>query len=172
MNRTENLQLRQTLASLVGLPLTCLCRVADLTMWDFGVQNLVTTKSGWKFFSDWAIHIQCAWRLLSSDAILVASEDITRSVAGEPVSDLQAGATLLDYRLQTLKLTGAALRVTSIESSHHTDLRIDFDRGLQLQILTLTSTRDSEVEFWRLIEMSGAKRHFVAKPSGIEVHVK
>ncbi len=71
-------QVERALASLVGLPLRERARAADMEMFSFGDTHLRVAQFGPRKgqtveVTDFALHIQCAWRIRGPSGIVVAS---------------------------------------------------------------------------------------------------
>src|SRR5437764_5129101 len=68
--------LEETLKVLVGLPWWAIGRVVDLVWLEFGQRRRVRTFRGtWKLVGDWALHLQCSWRIGGPQGLIVASDD-------------------------------------------------------------------------------------------------
>src|SRR5712691_2385776 len=64
MVRCSPRRMDQALEVLVGLPLRSMGRAADLEWFGFGHPREVPKRNGGtKIVEDWALHVQCAWRL-------------------------------------------------------------------------------------------------------------
>ena len=69
-------QIETVLRVVIGLPLTAAGRVADLEWFQFGRLREVPAHGGkTKSIGDYALHVQCAWRIRSATQIIVASQD-------------------------------------------------------------------------------------------------
>jgi hypothetical protein len=63
---------------LVGLPLWALGRAADLAWFEFGDRRTVKSlrNGAEKQVGDYALHVQCAWRITQRDDIVTGRGDI------------------------------------------------------------------------------------------------
>ena len=69
-------QIKQALRVLVGLPLWDAGRTADLLWFQFGPSHTVIDRRGrTKLVGAYAVHVQCAWRLIGPTQIVVACRD-------------------------------------------------------------------------------------------------
>ena len=76
--------IERTLAPLVGLPMWAGGRAADMTMFSFGDRWRVRNRHGEMVeVGEYALHVQCAWRLVGASRIIVASRDYFYP-AGDP----------------------------------------------------------------------------------------
>jgi hypothetical protein len=65
------------MSALAGLPLWALGRAADLAWFEFGERRTVRTHLGnEKQVGDYALHIQCPWRITRGDKIITGRGDI------------------------------------------------------------------------------------------------
>jgi hypothetical protein len=70
-------EIENELSVLVGLPLWIAGRVADLEWFHFGQPHTVVDRKGKpKEVGDYALHIQCGWRVVKDDCIIVGSRDL------------------------------------------------------------------------------------------------
>jgi hypothetical protein len=70
-------ELESSLQALIGLPLLSAGRAADLEWFLFGSSRTVTNFKGeTRVVGEYALHVQCAWRIRDSARIIVASNDL------------------------------------------------------------------------------------------------
>jgi len=68
--------IEQALSVLIGLPLIGSDRALDLDMFYFGKAHTISTRAGReKEIGEYALHVQCAWRITGPHGIIVASQD-------------------------------------------------------------------------------------------------
>src|ERR1700722_104032 len=78
-------QVMSKLSSVVGLPLCIVRDAADLKNFQFG--KIRPNPSGKGTVGDFALHVQCSWRLVTNDHILTGSADYYEpAVEGEEVN--------------------------------------------------------------------------------------
>jgi hypothetical protein len=68
-------QIVQTLSAIVGLPLTIARDSGNMKNFQFGKIRPHPSATG--TVGDFALHIQCPWRLMKNDRILTGSADYT-----------------------------------------------------------------------------------------------
>ena len=105
---------------LQGLPLWDWGRAANLIWFEFGARRTVTghTRNEQRVVGEWALHVQCAWRLTSPSGIEVAYQDIYYPASSEGNMDLdefdwdRQGKNRCDEKLATIWGTGNEGRIT------------------------------------------------------------
>src|SRR6185437_10699370 len=69
-------EIEETLQCLVGLPLWGAGRTLNLLSFQFGLRHLRTHRHGKSSeVGTYALHVQCAWHIATTDRLLVASRD-------------------------------------------------------------------------------------------------
>jgi hypothetical protein len=164
---------------LIGKPLWRCTRAADMACFQFGARHQCKSARGEDSeVGDYALHIQCSWRIIRGDEILVGREDLFQP--GDPAApnadsyfDWQK-SNLQDARLKKLfindtrqfTVVGTALRAAG-------ELDILFDDELRLEVFPNSSIQTDNVEHWRLfspsIDASQADKapHFVFSGIGL-----
>jgi hypothetical protein len=106
--------IQQALTPLVGLALRCAGRATNMLWVHFGEMHEVAAyRGGTKTVGDWAIHVQCAWRLCRRGRIEIAyrdycySPDGNASMTGIPPARV-ASTTLPKFSTQSSKQLGRA----------------------------------------------------------------
>ena len=154
------------LAQLVGLPLVMTWRAADMRIFHFGmVRPHKKTNVG-----EYALHIQCAWRLDSSRGIITGRSDLFHKPTGGYFSEEwdYSGDTLQDSLLRGVLDSEDAetdilldadkqLSVERVHASNFVDVEIFFTKGYRLIILPT----GSKGEAWRLFRPGIDERHSV-----------
>ena len=69
-------QIQKALDSLVGMALWSSGRAADLEWFQFGQRRTVTARNGTKEVGEYALHIQCGWRMRCGDQVVVGGRDL------------------------------------------------------------------------------------------------
>src|SRR5208282_3266343 len=84
-----NLQsIQQALAPLVGLPFRHIGRATNLLWLHFGeLHEVPRSRGGTKVVGDWAVHVQCPWRLIQHGQILVGYHDFYHTPDGDTPED-------------------------------------------------------------------------------------
>jgi hypothetical protein len=78
-------RIEAALAPLVGLPWWGSHHAADLQCFHFGAHRLTTTHKGEPtVVGDYALHLQCGWRITGRDGIIVARRDLYYPAGDDP----------------------------------------------------------------------------------------
>lgn len=177
-------KLRESLAVLVGLPVRNITRAADMLSLQFG--DLVEARAavrgpdgkltvGSSLVGEYALQIQCAFRLTCGNRIIAAKSDLyqlSRSAAAElgnvPVLpddfDYDAvGNNRLDEALSELSAQMDSFIVRSVGVSRFGDVRLRFGNGFEL---TATADVSGSEECWRFFR--SGEEHLIATGQGVE----
>jgi hypothetical protein len=166
-------RIEQALSVLVGLPLWSAGRTLDLEWFHFGTHRSVTDRRGEpKEVGSYALHVQCAWRIIGSSEIIVASRD-RYYPAGDPTQDppdfewSKSGANRCDERMETFlsNRDHAPLLVESVQADLIGGFRLFMGEGYALEVFPDDSVGD---ELWRLFQPYTEADHFVVTGRGIE----
>ena len=167
-------EIERSLSSLIGLPLWAADRAADMEMFDFGDRRLVQNMRGEPLeVGQYALHVQCAWRLAGPRGIIVASCDRFYP-AGDPDNippDFawdKAGANRRDERLTAFfAQCGDAFPVVQrIEADRLGGLRIVLSGDVTLDLFPDDSL---ENEHWRFFQPRSGEKHFVVTGRGLDL---
>jgi hypothetical protein len=157
--------IQQALTPLVGLPLRHIGRAANLMWLHFGELREVTTREGGsKVVGDWALHVQCAWRLCRHGGIVVAYRDYYYSPENEPLDDWDVpGKSRFDHTVQSLQMEFDATppAALSIVADDVGGFSISLSRDYRLDVFPDDSSHDEYSEHWRLFEPYMDREHFV-----------
>ena len=167
----------QALAPLIGEPLTSLGR-AGLIWLSFGpdVETVVQygpRKGTRRMVGTYALHLQCPWRLMRGDEVLIGSHDLFIPRTGqEPTTpegwdawDWSArGANRFDELAEAWNAAGP-YRVSRVRARAIGDLCVELEHGLQLDVFVDSA---SDRECWRYLRPATEERHFVMLGCGIE----
>lgn len=169
-------EIEKRLSVLIGLPLLDAGRAADLEWFHFGKPNpTIDYKGNPKVVGDWALHIQCAWRIVNEDRVFVAARDVYFPPDGSINSpddfdwdvrngnwrDVQMKLFLDEYNPQELI-------VTSVQAGKFGSVYINFTEGIALEIFPDDSIVDEYCEHWRFFRPATDEPHFVFSGNGIE----
>jgi hypothetical protein len=163
-------QTQDPLASLVGKAMWGCGRAADMTTFQFGSRvrrkNLFgeATEVG-----EYALHVQCAWRIRRVDRIVVGSGDLyypegfTDKSKEIPVDfDWDRHPNRRDMLLKSLFDDGEHT-AKNIELGEAGALRIEFGQSLYLEVFPDNSLSN---EFWRLLSPGKDEYHLVMTGGG------
>jgi hypothetical protein len=161
----------RALTPLIGLQLRAGHRAADMQMFQLG--NLISVKSlrgEPREVGEYALHLQCAWRICGREGIVVGSGDLYRPNGDSediPAEFDWQKENRRDQRLTDLLTTGAAipLRVERVSADEVGGFILDMNRGFRLQAFPAYSSRN---ECWRRFRPGDLSTHFVVTGRGIE----
>ena len=158
---------QQALTPLVGLPLRSLGRTANLLWLHFGEMHEVAVPGGGtKTVGDWAIHVQCAWRLCRHGHIEVAYRDYYYSPVGDALDDWETpGKNRFDQQAASLVagFETSAPQVLSFTTDDVSGFSLALSGDYRLDVFPDDSSSDdySEHWLWRLFAPASDREHFV-----------
>jgi hypothetical protein len=136
----------------------------------FGERREVTMRTGKKIVGELSLHIQCAWRIVRGDEIVVGIGDLW-APADEDVDvptefDWRGRVTRRDRRMARLPEDETrAFEVQRVDVGDAGAIRIVLEAGLALDVFPSNSLAG---ERWRLFRPSVDEPHFVVTGNGIE----
>ncbi len=154
------------LTQLIGLSLSAARRAADMRTLQFGTLCPVDRGS----VGDFALHIQCPWRIEGLDGIMTGRSDLWEPVESGPDIDREAwdyekGPNLQDAQLeQLLAQHGQSLVVREVDANDFGDATVAFDGGYVLRLFP-AGTRSED---WRLFRPATDDPHFVISGGKVE----
>jgi hypothetical protein len=164
-------EIERAASALSGKTLWRCLRAADMATFAFGERRKsVTGRGGPREIGEWALHVQCAWRILQGDRIIVGDRDLAypeNYQQEDPIPDefdWDVSPNRRDQLLASLFM-GHAFVVRSIEVGAIGSLSIRLTEGLSLDIFPNDSVSK---EYWRLFEPDKGGLHFVVTPRGLE----
>ncbi|HEX3053674.1 MAG TPA: hypothetical protein VHP83_23650 [Aggregatilineaceae bacterium] len=168
-------RIKEALSVLIGLPLYDAGRASDLEWFHFGSQRTITYPRGTKTVGEYALHVQCSWRIATTEQVIVASRDLyyppnnDRNIPDDFDWDVHMG-NRHDQRMALFleNLVSAPLRVAVIEVGLAGNLKLFFSGTCALEIFPDDSFTDSSSEHWRFFRPGDIKNHFVVTGFGIE----
>ena len=165
-------QVQHALEVLVGQPLWSSGRAADLEWFQFGPRRTVTGARGTtKEVGEYALHVQCAWRIRRGDQVIVGARDFYHSPDENDSSvedfDWQAlGANRRDHRIQELfQNETRQFMVREVRAGEAGSFTLILDHGYALDVFPDDSLSG---EHWRIFKPSAEEPHFVVTGKGIE----
>ncbi len=165
-------QIEQAMKPIMGMPLSQACRALNMEMFSFGgLRESVTPLGKTGLVGEYALHIQCPWRVVGPEGIVVASGD--RNYPEDENSDWQDfdsdGPSLCEARidewLQPHK--DLPLTVESVTADRLGGFRLELSQGYMLEVFPTDSLRGEYSEHWRLFRPS-CENHFVVTGHGVE----
>lgn len=169
-----NDRIKKATQVLVGKALWQCTRAADLASFDFGDRRSVPSRAGGtKIVGEYALHVQCAWRITHCDQVVVGSRDLyypagygdqNREIPAD--FDWDRDLNRRDSLLRLLFENGKKqFTVDAVEVGTAADLRIVLRDGSCLEIFPDDSLND---ERWRLFRPGIDESHFVVTGRGVE----
>jgi hypothetical protein len=164
-------EIEQALSVLVGLPLWALGRAVDLVWFEFGGRRTVKTWKGTKKeVGDYALHVQCAWRIKLNDRIVIGRGDIfcEPEESDEPVPadfDWQKSNRFDRIAAELLQNESRQLMVRRVDAGDAGGVTVLLDDGYKLEIFP----QDSGIgEYWRFFKPATEEPHLVFSGKGLE----
>jgi hypothetical protein len=153
------------LSQIVGLPLTAARRAADMRTFQFGTLRTVDDGS----VGDFALHVQCPWRIEGPGGIITGRLDLWEPVEDNAPFDEnwdhECSANLQDVRLeQWLAENEGALVVESVDADDFGGAAISFAQSFVLRLFP-AGTRSED---WRLFQHKDGAPHFVISDGAVE----
>ena len=162
MNSTAVIQ--KTLTPLVGLPLRCIGRAADLLWVQFGeMRELPDRRGGTRSVGEWALHVQCPWRITRPPAILVARGDcFYEADSDEPYDWDAARESRFDRCAAPLnrEFESSPPAVEAVVADVVGGFSLRLTGGFIFEAFPDHST-GSDSEHWRFFQPGRDERHFV-----------
>jgi len=168
-------KIEEILLPLVTLPLWSIGRAGSLEWFAFGWErNNIPLKDGTvKIVSDYALHVQCAWRIRNQNTLIMASNDRFYPSGDDPYKDLsefdwdQQGANQLDQRVSKFleEQGNLPLIVDSVNVEECGDITISLNKIYLLEMFINNSITN---EHWRFFRPYSTDEHFVFTKDGIQ----
>lgn len=162
----------EELKKIIGLPLKYAGRACDVIWFGFG--NLIKKEDercgGFRVVAEYALHVQCAFRLTDSERIIVGSADkYIPSSEIEDYNDIDwdvQGANRCDEQLKEMfsKIT-TEIVVKNITADRFGGIKIFLSEDILLEIMPDNSTED---EAWRFFSYGMNTEHLVISGIGID----
>jgi hypothetical protein len=158
-------QVIAALSQIIGLPLTAVRRAADMRTFQFGTLRPVDRGS----VGDFALHVQCPWRVEGPDGIVTGRLDLWESVEDDAPFDeswdYEKSPNLQDARLeQWMTRNESSLVVKSVDADEFGGAAINLGQVFVLRLFP-AGTRG---EAWRLFRPKTDTPHLVITGGMIE----
>ena len=163
-------QVQKALQVLIGKPLWSSGRAADLEWFQFGQRKIVKGARGdTKEVAEYALHVQCAWRIRHGDRVIVGSRDLYNPPHENDNPDFDwdvQGANRRDKGIAELfQNETRQFMVRDVEAGEAGAFTISFDDEYALDVFPDDSL---SAEHWRLFRPSAEEPHFVVTGEGLE----
>lgn len=159
---------------LKGLKLRDAGRAAAMIWLCFGEMISITRRGKTEEVPEFALHIQCAWRLSTESKIVVASQDlfVPSSDWTEEDEDFEwdvHGNNRFDERIRDfLNDADEDLFITEVEVDAFGGLKIFLSDRFVLEVFPDSSDESEYSEFWRLFNRRQNSPHLVVSGNGAE----
>lgn len=152
----------EALQPLIGLPLRCLGRAANMLWVQFGeMRESVSPLGRSRQTSEWALHVQCVWRLCGHGRIALGYRDFYYSPARVSLDDWSTlGKSQFDVIADSLNhaFSTTPPRVLSFASDDTGGFSLHLTDDFRLDVFP-ESSQDGEC--WRLFQLGTDLDHFV-----------
>jgi len=151
------------LSRIIGLPLTASRRAADMRTFQFGQLRPVDRGS----VGDFALHVQCPWRIEGPDGIVTGRLDLWEPVEDNAPYDKnwdhEKSPNLQDALVKQW-LAENELVVTNVDADEFGGAAISFRQGFVLRLFP-AGTRGED---WRSFQPTSGARHLVISGGAVE----
>jgi hypothetical protein len=163
--RQTRQQVIAALSQIIGLPLTAVRRTADIRTFQFGVLRPVDRGS----VGDFALHVQCPWRIEGPDGLVTGRSDLWEPVDTDAPYDAEwdyeQSPNLQDTQIDRwLTESEIALVVQRVDADEFGGVVIWFGEGYALR----TFTSGTRGEDWRLFRPNSSDPHLVISGGTVE----
>src|SRR5437879_2638782 len=170
-------QIEKAISVLVGKNLWRCTRAADLAAFQFGERIPSKTYKGEACeVGEFALHVQCSWRIVQHEKVIVAHRDLyypagyhsqSEAIPRDFYWDAQ-GANRQDRLIHDFFQNGSrAYMVQRVEAGNAGAFLLALADDFSLEVFPDDSL---EGEHWRLFTPGGEGPHFVVTGTGIEFH--
>jgi hypothetical protein len=169
-------RIQDALAVLIGQPLWSSGRAADLAWFEFGGRRTVKDSRGEDHeVGDYALHVQCAWRIRCGNRVVVGSRDLYYPPEETPDEtndrpedfnwDVQGSNRRDKHIAELFQNETREFFVQKVEAGEAGSFTIIFDQGYALDVFPDDSLSG---EYWRFFRPYRGEPHFVITGSGIQ----
>jgi hypothetical protein len=150
-------QVVAVLSQIIGIPLTAVRRAADMRTFEFGTLRQIDGGS----VGDFALHVQCPWRIDGPDGIVTGRLDLWEPVEADAPFDenwnYEKSPNLQDARVESWLAHNEFLVVKSVDADDFGGAIISFVQSFVLRLFP-AGTRGED---WRLFQPDSDTQHFV-----------
>jgi hypothetical protein len=163
--RQTRQQVVAALSQIIGLPLTAVRRAADMRTFQFGTLRPVDRGSVGNF----ALHVQCAWRIEGSDGIVTGRSDLWEPAQDnapfDETWDYEKSPNLQDAQVERwLADNQESLVVDNVAADELGGAVISLGKGFVLRLFP-AGTRGED---WRLFQPKSDAPHLVVSGGAVE----
>ena len=164
--------INKIVSDLIGLPLTRTTRAANMECLKFGTVYRTDKDGKENNVGEFALHLQCPWRLTNENEIIVGNGDLYQQAEetaeyNENYDYFEFNANLRDVKLDKL-IKDKTITIISAQADKFGGLEICFDNNITLTVFPdITSKADNEN--WRLIDFRNENsKHLESWTTGYE----
>jgi hypothetical protein len=164
-------QIQAAASVLAGKSVWRCTRAADMACFQFGQRRQVKNVRGNDLeVGEYALRLQCPWRIVKDDQVVVAALDVYHPRPGHededgPEFDWEHAGNLFDERIVTFfENDTREYVVEKVLAGHAGALRLLLQAEFWLEVCPCDSRQG---EHWRLFEPRSARDHFVVTGAGI-----
>ncbi|MFL6072077.1 MAG: hypothetical protein ACJ73S_01520 [Mycobacteriales bacterium] len=147
---------------LIGTPFTGIGRALDMAILAFGrdLSSPDEVNGDYKVSSEYALHVQCPFRLSRRDSVLLGSEDLRRETTRSSDTEYRV---IYDRRSEALDqiLSTRAVLVETVNVNELGDLCLELSQDLEIRVFP---ARTYKLEAWRFV-IRGAEH--IVFPDGV-----
>jgi hypothetical protein len=162
--------IRNALTPLKGEPIWDAGRAATMLWLQIGKRvHAPTTQDPQRVTGEYAVHVQCPWRVSSRQGIVVGSADIfrpaDRSTPGWDFDPSNPGNAAADLELRRWigMFESRPLVIAAVDVDPCGGFRLRLSEGFIFEVFPDSSESGDEVEHWRLLKPAEETRHFVLR---------
>jgi hypothetical protein len=166
-------QITTALSEIIGLPLWGSNRALNVGMFEFGERRKQVNRKGKEYeVGQYALHVQCPWRIVGPSGIVVACED--RNYPDDEMSDWGHCAPDTPSRCEVRiaawlqEHSSAPLKAERAEADRVGGFRLLLQSDYVLEVFPASSLRGEYSEHWRLFQPSNDASHFVVTGHGVQ----
>jgi hypothetical protein len=166
-------QINKILLDLIGLPLTRTTRAANMECLKFGTVYRADKDGKDYNVGEFALHLQCPWRMTNENEIIVGSNDLYEQADEQAEYDENFNWEKLNSNLRDVKLdkfiNENKLSIISATADKFGGLDIGFDKNVKLTVFPNISSK-ADNEYWRIIDFRDEKsKHLESRSTGFEI---
>jgi hypothetical protein len=166
-------EIKSQVGKLVGLKLQYAGRASNLFWLGFGDIVQIIRRGRTEETAEYALHIQCSWRITLGNKIVVASRDFysPNSQWDEKNEDFDwdiQGNNRFDERIKTFTKDNGQIEVLQIDSDEVGGLKVTLSGGYKLEVFPDSSEDDEQSEHWRFFNRKENNPHFIVTGNRIE----
>lgn len=165
--------IKNILEQLVGLEFTRTTRVGATECIKFGVLYRIVDRTGIeRQVGEFGIHLQCPWRIIKGNIIVVGYNDLSEQPdeTAEYDEDFNwdvQGGNLRDIKMATFLNSGKYI-VESVDADDFGGFELTFNDNIKLTVFPALSSKSIYSEYWRLLDNRNENEgHFVVGSFGI-----